>query len=97
MLKKVNCTETVSLVPLPGLLEVTETKTISSLTLLRTLEVIPSDLGKFLMLSIQYDHVTLLMQYFYFMSLNIYADYILTKGIQFSLRYTSLDPFMDQI
>ncbi|XP_016110068.1 uncharacterized protein [Sinocyclocheilus grahami] len=46
MLKKVNCTETVSLVPLPGLLEVTETKTISSLTLLRTLEVIPSDLGQ---------------------------------------------------
>ncbi|KAF4116813.1 hypothetical protein G5714_001366 [Onychostoma macrolepis] len=46
MLKKVNCTETVSLVPLPGLLEATETKTVSSLTLLRTLEVIPMDLGQ---------------------------------------------------
>lgn len=46
MLKKVNCTETVSLVPLPGLLEATETKTVSSLTLLRTLDVIPMDLGK---------------------------------------------------
>ncbi|XP_065125287.1 uncharacterized protein [Paramisgurnus dabryanus] len=41
MMNKVNCTEIVSLVPLPGLLEVAETKTISSLTLLRTLEVIP--------------------------------------------------------
>ncbi|TRY85495.1 hypothetical protein DNTS_015852 [Danionella cerebrum] len=41
VLKKVNCTETVSLVPLGNLLEATETKTISSLTLLRTLEVTP--------------------------------------------------------
>ncbi|XP_043117620.1 uncharacterized protein LOC122360826 [Puntigrus tetrazona] len=46
VLKKVNCTETVSLVPLPDLLEATETKTVSSLTLLRTLEVIPVDLGQ---------------------------------------------------
>ncbi|ROJ13810.1 Apolipophorin [Anabarilius grahami] len=46
MLKKVNCTETVSLIPLPGLLEATETKTVSSLTLLRTLEVIPMNLGQ---------------------------------------------------
>ncbi|XP_073779106.1 uncharacterized protein si:dkeyp-106c3.1 isoform X4 [Danio rerio] len=46
VLKKVNCTETVSLVPLPGLLEVTETKTVSSLTLLRTLDVIPMDLAQ---------------------------------------------------
>ncbi|XP_057190895.1 apolipophorins-like isoform X2 [Triplophysa rosa] len=44
MMNKVNCTEIVSLVPLPGPLEVTETKTISSLTLLRTLEVIPMSL-----------------------------------------------------
>ncbi|XP_051722649.1 uncharacterized protein LOC127497907 isoform X1 [Ctenopharyngodon idella] len=46
MLKKVNCTETVSLIPLPDLLEATETKTVSSLTLLRTLEVIPMNLGQ---------------------------------------------------
>jgi len=45
-LKKVNCTETVSLIPLPGLLEATETKTVSTLTLLRTLEATPMDLGK---------------------------------------------------
>ncbi|XP_039517178.1 uncharacterized protein LOC120471430 [Pimephales promelas] len=46
MLKKVNCTETVSLIPLPGLLEATETKTVSTLTLLRTLEATPMDLGQ---------------------------------------------------
>ncbi|TSS97525.1 Vitellogenin [Bagarius yarrelli] len=45
MMEKVNCTETVVLLPLPGSLESAQTSTVSTLTLLRTLDGVQVDSG----------------------------------------------------
>lgn len=45
MMDKVNCTETVELMPLSGSLDMAQTSTISTLTLLRTLDGIQVDSG----------------------------------------------------
>lgn len=46
MMDKVNCTETVVLVPLSGSLDMAQTSTVSTLTLLRTLDEIQVDSGR---------------------------------------------------
>lgn len=46
MMDKVNCTETVVLGPLSGSLDMAQTSTVSTLTLLRTLDGVQVDSGK---------------------------------------------------
>lgn len=46
IMDRVNCTETVVLVPLSGSLDMAQTSTVSTLTLLRTLDGIQIDSGR---------------------------------------------------